>query len=436
MVALLTYLLLLGAVVVGQIFRIPLRAGSDLSLRVADIVVAAVALGWLAKSVYRSIVNRGRSVATFQLADKLFLAFQILLPLTFLLNVARFTHHDLLTGFGYLLRLEGYLTLYWVARSWHQSVNPTTYSRYFVWSAVIVAVIGFVQLGLFGDFRFMTAFGWDPHVGRLLSSFYDPNFVAIYLGLGLIAATAQILFGQPTHRKWYYLLGAVMLMALYFTFSRSGIISVGVAMILLGFRKNWKVAVVIAGLFAVMMFLPGRAGSRFISIFTSTKVETTTNQNGKKTVNLVSDNQDTGAARILSWKRAFAVIKSSPVYGVGYNNFGPASVQTGGRKADDAATGAAQASDSSLLDIWATTGLIGLVVFLAFAWQLLRSSWLISRAVLADPNLAWRAGFGFGLLALGIDATFINSLLYPQLLIYWLIFAGILVSFTASTKVN
>ncbi|HSX41751.1 MAG TPA: O-antigen ligase family protein [Candidatus Saccharimonadales bacterium] len=432
----LTYIGLLLAIVIGQIFRLPIRPGSDLALRAADIVMAGVTIGWLVMSAYRWLITRKLPTAQLQLADKLFLAFQIILPITFLLNFGRFTHHDLLTGFGYLLRLEGYLMLYWVARSWGRRLDPTTWKRYFVWSAVIVAVLGFVQLGLFGDFRFMTTFGWDPHVGRLLSTFYDPNFVAIYLGLGLIGATAEILFGGQNQRKWYYPLGLILLVALYLTFSRSGVISVGIAMVLLGLRKNWKIGLLIAAIFAVVMFLPGRAGSRFISIFTSTKVETITDKNGKKIVSLVSGDQDTGAQRILSWKRAIAVIKSSPFYGVGYNNFGPASVQTGGRKAGDAASGAAQASDSSLLDIWATTGLIGLGVFLVFAWQLLRRSLLVSRKALADPNLAWRAGFGFGLLALGIDATFVNSLLYPQLLIYWLLFAGILVSFTAPTEVN
>lgn len=422
---LLVYFALLASIVVGQIFRIPLRPGSDLAIRSADLVVAAVDLGWILIFGWNLLKNKRALIGPLNLVDKLFLVFELILFVTFLPSLAHFVRSDLITGLGYLIRFQGYLLLYWVARSWAKRIDPTVFQRYFVWSAVIVAAIGFVQLGLFGDFRFMTVFGWDPHVGRLLSTFYDPNYVAIYLGLGLIAATAQALFGRLDHRRWYYVLGVVILIALYFTFSRSGVISTAIAMVLLGCRKNWKAALAIAAIFAVVMFLPGRSGSRFTSLLTTTKLENT-GQNG---FGLVASQDDTGSQRILSWKRAWAVIKTSPIYGVGYNNFGAASVAASHRNTALLSVGSAQASDSSLLDIWATTGLIGLATILWFAWKVLSSSALMNKALLADPGQIWRLGYGFGLLALGINTTFINSLLYPQLLIYWVLFAGILVSF-------
>jgi len=39
----------------------------------------------------------------------------------------------------------------------------------------------------FKDLR-MNELGWDPHEGRLLSTWFDPNYVGIYFGVGATLA--------------------------------------------------------------------------------------------------------------------------------------------------------------------------------------------------------------------------------------------------------
>ncbi len=422
MLPLVTYSLLLAGIVIGQVVRIPLRPGGDLALRLADVITFGVIAVWAMKLIY-DLIKAKQWLIRLNRTDWLFLAFQIVLVLTFLPSLGQFNHNELLIGFGYLVRLEAYLMLYWVARSWGQAVSPQLYQRYFLWATVIVAIVGFVQLATFGDFRFMADFGWDPHVGRLLSTFYDPNFVAIFLGLGLIINTTFLCYGQIRYRRWHYLIGLILLVAMYLTFSRSGILSTALVMILLGFRRHWKAGLLITAIFALIMLLPGRLGSRFSSLVTSTKIES-----GQGGLIVTSGDNDTGSQRLLSWKRAFEVIKSEPLTGVGYNNFGPATAKLGLRKEAEESIGSAQASDSSLLDIWATSGIIGLGLFIWFAFRLLKKSLLVPSRLLLDPNYTWRYAFGLTVLAIGVDSTFINSLLYPQLLIYWIVFAALLVS--------
>lgn len=418
----LTYLLLLLAIIVGQVVRIPIIPDSDLSLRVSDLLVTVIALWYVFISSWNFIRNHQKPLVGLTKVDKLFLGFELILLLTYLLNLKNFTNDDLLTGFGYQLRIQAYLILYWVFRSFGSLVEPQKYLRYFFFATIIVAILGVIQLIFFGDFRFMADFGWDPHLGRLLSTFYDPNFVAAFLGIGIVIGLGQVLFSQPKSVK-YYLALLLLFVALYLTFSRSGIISTAIPAVILGMRKDWRAGGVIVCIFLLMMLSPGRLGGRFADLFSGTNIGAT--QSGQTT--LVSTD-DTGNQRLISWSRGLAVIRSSPLVGVGYNNFGPASVELGVRSEREASTGAAQSTDSSLLNIWATTGIVGIGLFIALIWQILGLALRQSRHSLFDSDGLWRYSVGISFLLIGLDSIFINSLLYPQIMIFWLIFSALLVN--------
>jgi len=425
---LLTYLFLLLAIIFGQVIRIPIAPDSDLSLRISDLAVFIVTLSYLAVVGWNFLRHRQKPMVSLTKVDKLFLGFEFVLLLTFLLNLNSFDNDAILTGFGYQLRLQAYLILYWVFRSFKSIVSPLDYLRYFFLATIIVAILGIIQLIFFGDFRFMADFGWDPHLGRLLSTFYDPNFVAAFLGIGIIIGLGQVLFSEPKSVK-YYLALLLLFITLYLTFSRSGIISTAIPAVLLGMRKDWKSGTVIFLIFLLMMLSPGRLGGRFTDLFSRTNLQA--NQSGQTT--LVSTD-DTGSQRLISWYRGLSVIKSSPIIGVGYNNFGPASVELGVRDEKEVSTGAAQSSDSSLLNIWATTGIVGLGLFIALIWQILGLALRQSRSNLFDGNNLWRYSIGISFLLIGLDSIFINSLLYPQILIFWLIFSALLVNTTSQTN--
>lgn len=422
-----SYLLLLGGIVVGQLVRLPFSSGAGIGLRLADLIVGLLTLLWLIQA-FRHWLRAPRSpLPSLTTTDRWLLAFQVILALAFLLNLGRFASAELIVGGAYLIRLEAYLTLYWVARSWTTALPEAIVSRYWIWATVAVAVLGFIQLFTFPDLQFLLEFGWDPHVGRLVSTFFDPNFVAIFLGIGLIMALAEILFGNKENRRWYLVIALILLAALYFTYSRSGILSTAVAATLIGLRQSWRAGLVVAVVFGLIIMSPGRLGGRFGNAFEGTSFSSLDEQGNKVTGIFSTD--DTGNQRILSWQRAWAVIKSSPVYGVGYNNFAAATGQVGVlRQEKDLGASSAQSSDSSLLSVWATTGVVGLIALLGLGLSLLRRSFLISRQALSEPSNAWLFGYGGGLVALFLDSFLINSLLYPQLLIYWLVLGGYIVS--------
>lgn len=421
------YIALLLAIVVGQLIRLPFSPGAGIALRLADPVVGLLVLVWFGMTFWRWLRQPRWPLAGMLGTDRWLLAVQVILALTYLLNLGRFTSDELVVGGAYLLRLQGYLSLYWVAKSWFITIPSAVVSRYWYWAAVVVAVVGFIQLVVFPDLQFLLQFGWDPHVGRLVSTFFDPNFVAIFLGSGLIMVLAEILFGTQESRRWYLLISVILLAALYFTYSRSGILSTAVAATLVGFRHSWRAGLTVLVIFTLMILSPGRLGGRFGNALEGTTF-TSVNESGNKVTGIFSTDE-TGNQRILSWQRAAKVIRLSPIYGVGYNNFAPATAQVGVlRQSSDLAASSAQSSDSSLLSIWATTGLVGLIAWLGLGLSLFRRSFFLTKNVLSQPTNAWVYGYGGGLVALSLDSFLINSLLYPQLLIFWLVLGGYIVS--------
>lgn len=421
---LVSYLALLTGIVVGSLLRWPL-GDTQVSLRLLDFVVGLLATAWTVRAIYRFSRWRTPPIGRPTWIDYLVLAFQLILLVTYLLSW-RFDWLNTVgspgTAAAYLLRLEAYLTIYWVARTEISRLGSANIIRYFVWSTVIVAVVGIIQLFTFSDLQFLLDFGWDPHVGRLVSTFFDPNFAGIYIGFGLTLAVAQYLFGESEHRRGYLVMAIILLLALYFTYSRGAMLSTAIGATLVGFRRHWLAGLITAAIFCLLIFSPGRLGNRFLSFFTTTRIG-----NGQDGAELFTGD-DTGNQRLLSWQRAVAVIRYAPLTGVGYNNFAPATVHLGVRSADDLDAAAAQSSDSSLLTIWATSGVIGFGAMLLLALSLLKRTLLITRERLASSDQAWLLGFGGVLVALGLDSTLINSALYPQLVITWLILAALVAS--------
>ena len=119
----------------------------------------------------------------------------------------------------------------------YRSQNPERVDNQ-VWymvfvSSVILSILGFVQLILFPDFSFMSQYGWDPHQGRLLSTWYDPNFLGGFLGLSGVVILSRVLVFLKENKFWNnkniillssWIIGLVIVFgALMLTYSRSAL---------------------------------------------------------------------------------------------------------------------------------------------------------------------------------------------------------------------
>ena len=233
---------------------------------------------------------------------------------------------------------------------------------------LVTTVVGLGQYLFFPDMRNLQLAGWDPHYFRLVGSWLDPGFTGIILVFSLI-----YLLLNPLKSR---LLNSICLISSYIalalTYSRSSYLAFLAAMGFIAWKqKGWKFFVKILLLFTITIYLlPRAAGGEGV------KLERTSSIN----------------ARIESWKTAWVTFLRNPILGVGFNTYRYA-------QASDLKNHAGAGSDSSLLFVAATTGILGLAAYL----------WYLKRLFSLEP-------LTYYLIPLLVHSLFLNSLFYPAVM--------------------
>ena len=203
-------------------------------------------------------------------------------------------------------------------------------------------------------------------------------------------------------RIWLVLAVLVMGIALVLTISRSGLLAFVVGLGIIGVLRS-RIILVVGFAFIVLALI---ASPRFFTRITE----------GFSV-------DETGVKRIESWSDAVTLTKAFPVLGVGYNNL--ASVQDDLGMVDMFDVNNRGGFENSFLTILVTTGIIGFLAYLYMWWVFLKSAYNLFLDSKAPPLYR---GLGLGIFAgiLGImaNAMFINSLLYPFILINVWIFGA------------
>ena len=393
----LLFYLLLITLPLGQLGRLPI-AGEYTNLYLPDILIPVIIFVWLGYAL-----GIRKKLELPPLTNFIFLFSFI--ALISLINGNRFIGMgEFLVSALYLVRWFLYAGIYFVVWDFMRGERVQQGERgkivnLLIFSGVVLALAGFVQLAVLPDFTTLDpSLGWDPHRNRLASTFFDPNFVGAYLVLTLTLIFSRILYtGPPEADRDRFgtllltLVGAVVFVALILTFSRSAWLMFAFSMGVMGVLKSKKLL-----LLAVVAFLAAYALVPRVQTRVAGGV----------------DPDDSARARITSWVATFEIIKDYPVIGVGFNSFRYAQARHGFFDFSDPLGGRAGAgSDSSLLLVLATTGVVGLAVFLLMGFKAL---WPVWSNFSNSTSLAVLAGFA-GLLA---ESNFINSLFYPWIMVW------------------
>jgi len=270
-----------------------------------------------------------------------------------LINISNYSYSQILAAFFYQLRFLAYSGLYFLAQS-----HPLL-KRGIILGIILVGVAGILQYLLLPDVSFLSAFDWDDHYYRLVSTFLDPGFTGVILLIGLVASHNPLFFIviMLTYSRATYL-------AYLFSFA-----------VLAIYQKSVKVFVIAALALAIALpLLPKSTGE-------GTKLS----------------RENSIYARINNWKESISIWQKSPIFGVGYNTY--RYVRTGVTAQSHSGAGA----DSSILFVLATTGVVGLLTYLYL---------LLTMARLGKNNptfLAIMAG-------VFVHSWFNNTLFYPFVL--------------------
>jgi len=269
----------------------------------------------------------------------------------------------------YLIRLSGLLTLL----IWPPIIPAKPRFHQFLQLAIISNLIfGLIQYFFWPDFTYFSSLNWDPHLYRLVSTFFDPTFTALIYLLFIL----NLYFSKTKLSFTKFLLLFITYLAFSLTYSRSAYLSFIVTFAYISFVKKNKIIFFISLiLISTSVFLLPRLPGE------GTKLERTSSIK----------------AKIINYQQGVRLFIQSPIIGYGYNTLGAI------RSDINPNSHANYGFDSSLLTILVTNGIFGFILFIAGLFKYWHHHDLYYKATLV---------------AVLCHSLFSNSLLYPWILLF------------------
>jgi len=260
-------------------------------------------------------------------------------------------------------------------------LSPQSLFKTIIFSGVLVSVLGLFQLKLLPDFEVLdSSLGWDPHKNRLASTFFDPNFTGAYLVICLTLLIDKYYQNNKKLDLSEYVFFLIIFAAFILTFSRSAWGMFGLVILIYGIFKSR--ILLLLSLVVV-----------FSAYFSVPRIQTR--------ISGITDPADSAAYRLVSWKNSLKIIKENYLTGAGYNFYRFVQKDYGFLESGNFSKHSGAGSDSSLLFVLATTGIIGfLFYFIGLVIPLFRKDVFIIALTVS---------------LLG-ESFFINSLFYPQIM--------------------
>lgn len=328
---------------------------------------------------------------------RLIILFWIVGIVSLLWSLNFFALSELIGGL-YLVRFALYSTILLIIYNLCQRgvIKTICLINLFLTIGLALAVLGFFQYIFFADLERLAEFGFDPHKGRLASSFLDPNFTGAYLILTSSLALYKYLVAKQ--KKIWLVILLILTLAIILTFSRSAFLMLAVSGFIFGILR-WKklilalIIITILSSFLVPQFLDRIKGGLTIDRSAQERFET--------------------------YRNGLYIFDMSPLVGIGFNNLRVAQDHINLLKPYSQEGGhGGSGIDSGIIFTLATTGIAGLIIYLLF-WINLLKHLFVKKTTL---SLIFFSLF-IGLL---VNGQFINSLFFPPIMLWVFSMVGIL----------
>ncbi|MDD4026963.1 MAG: O-antigen ligase family protein [Candidatus Shapirobacteria bacterium] len=338
----------------GQLLRIEIKS---ISFPVIDIFISII----FCLNIFQQIKSKSLKVK-----NKYLLYFLVFAWLGLFLNYFRY-HFELIKPILYLFRLTFLLSFFIFPPKIEEKIKKIFYLAIF--SNII---FGLIQYLIWPNFTYFKALNWDPHLYRLVSTFFDPTFTAlIYLFLIIVV----FLNKKFPLRK---IVLAISYLALVLTYSRSSYLSFLVAFTFIAYQKRSLKIFFLSFLLIIstIFLLPRFEGE-------GTKLERTSSI----------------SAKIENYKEGFNLFLKAPIVGHGYNNLFYV------RQIDNQNSHANSGFDGSLMTVLTTSGICGLILFVLGLKKIFIRGSLVIKTIL---------------ISVLFHSLFANSLLYPWVLLFFI----------------
>jgi len=368
------FLLFLLSLTVGQLISIPV--GPGVFLYAHDFVLALFLVVGFGLVLQKKRLNKPKLL----LPIAGFIGISIV---SLLLNLPQFGLVGTLQSSLYLVRWMMYAALYVLFTQQIIDGDMVTWGLYGY--GTLLCLFGVIQFFLYPDLRLLMYLGWDPHFYRLFSTLFDPNFA------GILICVTMFLGVWIYEKKHYWWLAVALFLngiSLYLTYSRSSYLAFVAGFIVwILFYKKWTVGIV-SIVIGILILLVPTPGGKTLSLFRA----------------------DSTFARVGNWQESVGIIASSPIIGHGFDTLRFLTSKSSASGGNTFISHAAAGLDSSLLFVWATSGIMGLVVYLWFIYEIVKTYW--KRTWLVTAAIA----------ALVTHSIFVNSLFYAWVMLWvWML---------------
>ncbi len=217
-------------------------------------------------------------------------------------------------------------------------------------------------------------FSYDLRVGSTFS-YLGPNEVAVFYAQNSIILLALWVYAKERKEKWLFAVTTIFnYYCLMFLYSRGGYLAALMSWVYYGLTRDKRVLVVLAIFLTFWrVFLPASVQQRIDMSKTKAGTDSSITE------------------RYEMWDQAEALIKSSPVIGLGYNVTPYMGIHTGEKHRNSLHNG--------YLELLLEEGAIGLAIFLAFFITGFRLGWRLYKTGKSDMLKALGLGYGGCVLA-------------------------------------
>jgi O-antigen ligase len=349
-----------------------------------------------------------------------FLLFPLIALVSLLVNSTWLHPQELFASSLYLVRWVGYIGVFFAVKALEPSFKKKIVS-WLVVDGIVILILGFVQYFFYNSLKPYQWLGWDEHMYRMFSVFLDPNFaggffVLFFLFIGGLLFHSlqkpkdhhkQILFKKITISPKQQLTGLVLLLlstlsAIFLTFSRSALLMllVGAILFLISIRRKKIIVIVLAVMIGFILLISPYFNVESINLF----------------------REASSKARLGNYAATIPIIQDRPWLGVGFDTYRYAKKEYGIPYGWVNAPSHADAGvDNSFLFVLVTTGVVGLAAY-GFLWF-----WLLRRTLkmYQKESNVFALIFFTSSIGLFVHAMFINSLFFPEIMLWLWIMLGL-----------
>ncbi len=386
-------ILLIISLIVGQLLKFPVTLLRGPAL--LDITIIFLSL----LGIYKFYLKK-QSYGNLPLYFYLFVIFILVCIISLLLNPLSLSLNQILISSLYITRLSIFAIFFYFV---FKKILVFNAPEIFIYSGVILSILGILQFIFIPDLGFLETFGWDPHYLRAVSTFLDPNFLGGFLILSLL----NIYLFDFKKQKVKITLFSLVYVCLALTFSRSSYLFFLISSLSLGFLLKSGRILKFSILLTLVLFV----------IFYIYQINITIPRNINR--------GDSAQNRLDTWAQGFRLFLKHPIFGVGFNTYKFALEKYKFANVAQINSRGSASNDASLLFVLSTTGIIGFMVFLSFITSILYFSMKNKETNLGSLVFS-------GVLGLLVNSFFINSIFYPSILIWLILYLGSLKSSNSS----